>query len=481
MPLSARASAGLQVAVAPGNVAQSVIAEPTSPVNAKALLADKWALIVGISKFRDEKINLKFAAKDAADFASFLIKEENFAPDHVLLLTDDKATRKNILESLGSKWLPRLALPDDLVVLYFSTHGSPSDADVGGVNYLIAHDTEVENLYATGIPMQDLARMIKGRVHAGRIVVFLDACHSGATAPEGKGIVRVGNVDVEEMVQGTGQLVISSSAPAERSWESKNAENGVFTRHLIASLRKEGAATRLGTAFQSLKDDVQAEVLRDRGQLQTPVMKSRWEGAELALAAPATRPRPSLPYEPALDGLTPAKAGGIAEIGQAGKESLGSVKPAPETEATRTSLDTTRIAVLPFGTSSSSVKPGGEAESNVPNLKAGVALEHPEFARGIDGEWESNWGKVTFKHDAIVDDKPVKITGYWMQQLEKHRGAINSGTFDPKTGVLKFSYWQSWNFMSGSAHFKMLPGAKRLEGGWRHYGVAGDNWTMWRD
>ncbi|MBZ0187929.1 MAG: caspase family protein, partial [Candidatus Obscuribacterales bacterium] len=73
-------------------------------------IKDKWALVVGISKFKEEKFNLKFAAKDAVDFARFLTQECSFASDHVLVLTDDKATRANVLGALGGKWLPRLAL-----------------------------------------------------------------------------------------------------------------------------------------------------------------------------------------------------------------------------------------------------------------------------------------------------------------------------------------------------------------------------------
>ncbi len=62
---------------------------------------DKWALIVGISKFADPSINLRFAAKDALDFRDYLIKDANFAPDHVRMLIDSQATREHILEEFG--------------------------------------------------------------------------------------------------------------------------------------------------------------------------------------------------------------------------------------------------------------------------------------------------------------------------------------------------------------------------------------------
>lgn len=302
-PAATRAGAAVKTPAAPAAVPAmdkapvsapvEVPARQEPPVEAKTV-ADKWALIIGISKFKDPSMNLKFPAKDARDLYQYLISEGNFAPDHVKLLLNEEATREKILSYLGDKWLPRVANPNDLVLIYISSHGSPSTLDVGGVNYLVAHDTNKESLFSTGIPMQDLVRIIKGRVHSDRICLLLDACHSGAANPDSKGVFNQGNVNVDEIVQGTGQLVISSSAPDQVSWESVEQPNGVFTRYLIEGLRQNGATTKLGDAYQYMRDKVQQEVLRDRGVLQTPVLRSKWEGSELVLSAPAAKPRPGL-------------------------------------------------------------------------------------------------------------------------------------------------------------------------------------------
>ena len=254
-------------------------------------IKDKWAVVIGIGKFRDPKINLRYPAKDARDFCDYLTTEGNFARDHVLLLTDEKATRETILTALGDKWLPRLANPDDLVLIYVSSHGSPADLDAGGVNYIIAYDTNVDCLYATGIPLQYLTGIIKNRVHSQRVVMILDTCHSGAANTGEKGLQRTNNVDAQAIMAGTGQMVIASSKPNQSSWEGKQYENSVFTYHLIKALKAGGAKTTLGEAFESMKDNVQEEVLRDRGTLQTPVMKSAWRGEDLAIAAAPTKIR----------------------------------------------------------------------------------------------------------------------------------------------------------------------------------------------
>lgn len=250
---------------------------------------DKWALIIGVSKFQKPEVNLKYSSKDAQDLRDFLVKEANFAPDHVKLLVDEKATKANVLAEIGDKWLPHVARPNDLVLIFVSSHGSPSKVDLEGLNYLVMHDTDPTSLYATGLPLQDLASAIKQRVHANRVVLIVDACHSGAANPA-KGLIRLGNFDSDSLLLGTGQLVICSSEPNQVSWESKRYENGVFTHQLIQALRAKGGKISIADAFQQMKESVLSEVLKDRGELQSPVMKSHWSGKDLILSTPPAHP-----------------------------------------------------------------------------------------------------------------------------------------------------------------------------------------------
>ncbi|MEZ4537188.1 MAG: caspase family protein [Cyanobacteriota/Melainabacteria group bacterium] len=261
---------------------------------------DKWALIIGISRFKDPSMDLKYPAKDATDFRDYLVKEAGFSEDHVKLITDAEATRAGILSAIGDKWLPRTAQPNDLVVIYISSHGSPSKMDNEGSNYIIAHDTKKDELYATGISLQNLASMIKDRVHCDRVLVILDACHSGAagTKKDSKGLTRVGGFDVGNISMGQGMMIVCSSQPAQVSWESKNYQNGVFTRQLIDALKYRGKYTKLGEAFDIMKKGVQTEVLKDRGELQSPVIKSAWKGDDLVLGSKPVSPRQGIKQDP---------------------------------------------------------------------------------------------------------------------------------------------------------------------------------------
>lgn len=262
-----------------GAAGQSTVARP---------ITDKWALVIGIGKFADPSIpTLKYSTKDAVDFADFLMNKCNFAPDHVLLMLDEEATDANIRRALGDEWLPRRVLKDDLVVVYFSTHGSPEEIDIARDNFVVAYNTRVDNLFSTGLKLRDLAPTIKERTGCDRVVLILDACHSGAAQTSAKGIFRGTNFDVSSLA-GEGQVVLSSSDVSQKSWESSRYPNGVFTHWLIESIDREGS---LKDAYGMLRDKVAEEVKFDRGSEQSPVMKSRWKGPELSLKALPSRPR----------------------------------------------------------------------------------------------------------------------------------------------------------------------------------------------
>ena len=310
-PLAAQAAA-ITAALPGGEAALNYAAATLAPSAAiDKSIADKWAIVVGISNFKDPSINLKYAAKDATDFRNFLITKENFKADHVLLLTDADATKAKIISKLGDGWLGKLAHKDDLVLVYVSSHGSASQEEVG-VNFLVSHDTDKFKLISTGLPMQWLTKIIQEQVKANRVVVILDVCHSGAAGDESKnltdddddndndgqkneagskGLART-TLNVNKLNLGSGQVVLSSSLADQVSWESKNYPNSVFTRRLIEALQCNGPSTTLRQAYDQLRNLVGSEVLSDRSVVQTPNLYNKdWTGGDPVLAMPAAQPR----------------------------------------------------------------------------------------------------------------------------------------------------------------------------------------------
>lgn len=275
--------------VAARSPASTATAPKDPAAQSGAVVADKWALVVGISKFQDPKWNLLYADKDARDFAKFLTDECNFAPDHIKLLTNEEATRTNILTNLGSRWLPANAKPGDLVVIYFASHGTNAAQDVAHKNFLVAHDTDPSNPFASGIEIQDLARTIKRRIEAERVLIVLDTCHAGAAEVGAKALPAIPKFDFKDLAQGTGQLVVASSAANQSAHDSLRYKNGVFTRHFIDGLRTH---KKFADAFAYTRKKVEEETVTDFKQCQTPVLKdAEWKGDELKVTAPPFQPR----------------------------------------------------------------------------------------------------------------------------------------------------------------------------------------------
>lgn len=306
------------------SASQAVAPADAADNGSNASVHDKWALVIGISNFKDTDLNLKFAAKDATDFKNYLINEANFAPDHVKLLLDQDATRQNITNYLGDKYLGKVATCNDLVVVYISTHGSSAVEQLGNANFVVPYDATMNNLILTGIPMKYLTAGIKDLIHCNRVVLVADVCHGGAmddtvasrgggsgasaggTGGEGgkgveiaageggKGMHRAGIINDNVQV-GAGQLIVASSEADQISWESKNYPNGVFTRKLIDGLRLKGTETTLKDAYSYMKARVEEEVLRDRAQVQTPVfIANKWKGAEVVLGVKPCSPGPGI-------------------------------------------------------------------------------------------------------------------------------------------------------------------------------------------
>lgn len=280
-----------EVGAQPGKDASGAVST-TDQAKVNDRVRDKWALVVGIGTFADPKIpHLKFATKDARDFYNYLVHDANFAPDHVRLLLDEKATRRRIMSELGSTFLARLAQSDDLILLFFSTHGSPAQLDIRGMNYVVAYDSDPKDLFATGIEMQKIIESIQNRVLSNRVLLVLDACHSGGVDPNAKGMMRVGNFDAQSLAEGSGQMVICSSQPDEQSWESKRYQNGVFTKRLLDGLRSAGPSAPLPKAFDQAQRLVETEVKEDYpGARQTPALHSKWSGNDLIIAVKPNDP-----------------------------------------------------------------------------------------------------------------------------------------------------------------------------------------------
>ncbi|HMG87168.1 MAG TPA: caspase family protein [Terracidiphilus sp.] len=297
--LSTPASRGLS-AVAGSESASTPSSVPVGPVN------QKWALVVGIGKFGDTGVPaLRFTTADANGIANALKDPAigRFPPANVHVLTDEQATTKNIKEELN--WIARHAQPNDLVLIYVATHGTPRTLDSsGGANYLVTYDTEIsagsgvneDALYATAYPMVDLANAVATRMKSLRTAVILDTCYSaGSIKTDASSVSPIASSApsdqmLKHMTDGTGRIVIAASGVNEESLESPDLKHGYFTYFLLQALEKGKGRTPLSQIFASVAKQVSQSV-----NTQHPVMSRSSPDADFAIGDNSTATASSEP------------------------------------------------------------------------------------------------------------------------------------------------------------------------------------------
>jgi hypothetical protein len=248
-------------------------------------VGQKWALVVGISQFNSETgaETLKYSASDAKSFADLLADPSvgRFPPNQVFLLRNEGATSAGIKARLNT--IATRAKPEDIVVVYVSTHGSARADDLRGVSYLYTYDTDVtsrDQVFATSLAMVDVSIIIATRCLAQRTLVIFDTCHSGA----GISHQALSGQDIDRLREGAGRYVVSSCEDNQRSYE--DAGHGLFTASLIANLRNRKGCVPVTDLFAAVRKDVSERALRTYMKDQRPVMASSQNATEIILGAP---------------------------------------------------------------------------------------------------------------------------------------------------------------------------------------------------
>ena len=253
---------------------------------------DRWAVIVGISKYKHPELNLNFAHQDAEDLCD-LIKTSRggrFESDHVVELINDKATYSAVNGALRS--FLKMPKPEDLVLIYFACHGAP-DPDRPSNVYLLTYDTDPNDISGTALPMEAIQDALHKTLDAKQQVVILaDTCHSGAV---GGGIGGRGGINdaaivnkyLRDMSQARAGIALLTSTEANKvALEDKKwgGGHGVFTYCLLEGL-KGGADDGTGVVkVGNLFEYVRKRVIEETGELQHPVIGTDAFDRDLTIA-----------------------------------------------------------------------------------------------------------------------------------------------------------------------------------------------------
>jgi len=296
--------------------------QPTQAIAALPSKAKRWALIIGIDRYRDGQISsLKGAANDAHALAGALVQFAGFPADQVILLASDQPeerqpTRVNILRRLSN--LKSLVPKDGLLLVSFAGHGIERE----GQAFLLPSDAQIsEDVTFLEDTAVGVTRMRDGIRATGvrQVLLLLDACRNDPTgradAPNvlTEGYTRGFNFDRRNS-EVDAFAVLYATEVGKRAFEYTEKRQGYFTWAVVDAMRGAAANQSGEVTLGRLVDYVQETVAKrtqidmGAGKIQRPFSNIQgYKANELVIAvsdprtagiaAAKDRPSETMPFE----------------------------------------------------------------------------------------------------------------------------------------------------------------------------------------
>ncbi len=259
-----------------------------------------YVLAIGVNRYKDASHNLKFAVADADSISDELIAQQtkvsskSYADVKVVKLTDEKATRENILQALRrfstnanqvaltgeiGQELAKInhAQPEDALVVYYAGHGTASKDRF----YLIPHDgfpadsavseNYLQMLYEKSVSDEELEKSLE-TVDAGKMLMIIDACNSGqALNAEEQRRGPMNSRGLAQLAYEKGIYILTAAQSEQAALEVSKFGHGLLTYSLLEGLRKAEKITD-GTITERNWFDY---AVRQVPQLQIDEMRKR--------------------------------------------------------------------------------------------------------------------------------------------------------------------------------------------------------------
>jgi hypothetical protein len=199
-----------------------------------------FIISIGVNEYKDTFWpNLKWAATDADRFAKS-IGTGTSQQKITRLLINQEANLENVRATLQK--IERGVRPDDLVVLYLSSHGTLQIGTTGEFEpVVVLNDTQNNQLLSTGLAHSELRRWMSG-LRAKKKALILATCHSGVgkskynpeilkarQGEKGPAIRPIENVS-------EGEIILAASSRNETAQESDELKGDIYTHYFIEAL-----------------------------------------------------------------------------------------------------------------------------------------------------------------------------------------------------------------------------------------------------
>lgn len=230
-----------------------------------------YILSIGIDNYRDGRINLKYAVKDARDIeeklnsqSATLYKPGNI---HFILLTDREATKANITGKITG--LAKTIRPRDSFILFAAGHG----VLLQNQYYMLTHDFDGNIGSGSMISSNEIVEMSKKIKSLNQLYIF-DTCHAGGVDTIVSGLY---DARMSVLAKKMGLHIYASANDRQAAMDGYKG-NGLFTHTLLDGLNnnreadrnKDGTVTIVGLGEFSKKKT--ALISKELGREQTPLI-----------------------------------------------------------------------------------------------------------------------------------------------------------------------------------------------------------------
>ncbi len=231
----------------------------------------KAAFIIGCASYDDPDIaNLNFSGKDAEDFATVIAQNCGFSNEDIIVLSSNQSdrrfwpTKSNIIRALKPRPDKKSRL--STLFFFFSGHGLHSSRD--GRDYLVPQDAAANELEDSSIAFEKILEYLQGWP-TNNLVLFLDACRAVVQGGKAVNVEEWQEVNVKAL-HSYGMASLCSCSPYQKSYESDELRNGIFTYGLCEALSDRGKCRTLYELNNYLVNRVPAISRKYRTPVQTP-------------------------------------------------------------------------------------------------------------------------------------------------------------------------------------------------------------------
>jgi WD40 repeat protein/uncharacterized caspase-like protein len=268
------------------------------------VMPNLYAIIIGVSDYKGDSLDLKYAGKDANDISTVILKTASKylntdGKEHVFIynLTTEPGNKripekkiiKATFDSVGKK-----ASTNDIFMLFFAGHGLMAGPANKKQFFILTKEAvsfkSSSGFKNDGISTSELLEWMKPqKIKAQKRALIFDACNSGqaiidfrSNAMATQAFMGVGGNDksqqiksVDKLNEKSGFFILSASAPDQSAYEVTKLSQGLLTYALLNAVKTNNnildndSLLSIGKWFEASGETV-TKLIKENGAIQDP-------------------------------------------------------------------------------------------------------------------------------------------------------------------------------------------------------------------